>query len=85
MDGTRGGVKTDGSGEQVREEAADLAQERPLGLHASRSCWKSARVMTSESESPLFEGFVVASFGIEPVVSVVHSAEQNGHSFFQED
>jgi hypothetical protein len=32
----RGGVKTHGFGEQMREEAGDLAQERTLGLHATK-------------------------------------------------
>jgi hypothetical protein len=32
----RGGVKTHGSGEQVTEEALNLAQERTLGLDSSK-------------------------------------------------
>jgi len=32
----RGGVKTDGSREQVREESGNLTQERTLGLDTSK-------------------------------------------------
>src|ERR671938_1459687 len=79
----RGGVKTHGSGEQVREEAGNLTQERTLGLHASK--------LLEESEGDdlrireLLESLVEVPFGIEVVVSVVYSAEQNGQGLFQED
>ncbi len=75
-------MKTHGSGEQVREEPGDLAQEGALGLHASK--------LLEEGEGhdlgirEFFEGFVVSSFGVEPVVSIVYSAEQNGEGLFQE-
>jgi hypothetical protein len=74
-DEDRGGMKTDSSGEQVTEEAPNLAQERTLGLHASKLL--EERKGHDLRVRELFEGLVEASFGIEPIVSVVHSAEQN--------
>ncbi len=66
----RGGVKTDGSGEQVREKAGDLAQEGTLGFNTSKLLEEREGYDLRVSE--LLEGLVVTSFGIEPVVSIVH-------------
>ena len=66
----RGGVKTDGCGEQVREKAGDLAQEGTLGFNTSKLLEEREGYDLRVSE--LLEGLVVTSFGIEPVVSIVH-------------
>src|SRR5215210_429579 len=48
------------------------------------SCWKRARVMTSESESLLtLERAVAIPPRVEEAVGVVHEAEQHGHGLFQ--
>jgi hypothetical protein len=76
----RGGVEAYGSGEQVREEAGDLAQEETLGLHAPK--------LLEEGEGhdlrigEFLEGLVAAPFGVEPIVGVVYPAEQNGNGLF---
>jgi len=70
------------SREQVREKPGDLAQEGTLGLNTPK--------LLEEGEGDdlrvreFFEGLVASPFRIEPVVSVVYLAKQNGHSLFQE-
>src|SRR5918994_582184 len=78
----RGGVKTHSSGEQVPEEALNLAQERTLRLHASKLLEEGEAYDLRVRE--LLEGLVVSPLWIEEVVSVVYSAEQNGQGLFQE-
>jgi hypothetical protein len=78
-------VKTYDPRKQVREEAGDLAQERALGLHTSKQA-----AGREEGEGydlrvrELFEVLVASPFGVEPIVDVVYSAEQNGYGLFQE-
>ena len=62
----RGGVKTGGSGEQVREKAGDLAQEGTLGFNTSKLLEEREGYDLRVRE--LLEGLVVTSFGTEPVV-----------------
>src|SRR5215216_7541762 len=69
-------------GEQVREEPGSLTQEGAFGLYPSE--------LLKEGEGhdlrirELFEGLIAAPFGVELVVSIVYSAEQNGYGLFQE-
>src|SRR5215207_11129381 len=69
--------------EQVREESGSLAQEGTLALDAPKLLEEGKRYDLRIRE--LFEGLVASPFGVEVVVSVVYSAEQNGHGLFQED
>jgi hypothetical protein len=75
-------MKADGSGEQVREEAGDLAQEGAFGLHPSKLLKEGEGYDLRIGE--LFEGLVAPPIGVEPVVSVVYLAKQDGHGLFQE-
>jgi hypothetical protein len=54
----RGRVEPYHSRKQVREEPLEpfcVAQKKERSLSTPRSCWKSARAMTSESESRFME------------------------------
>jgi hypothetical protein len=75
-------MKTHGSREQVTEEAANLAQERTLGLNTSKLL-KEGKGYDLRVRK-LLEGLVASPFRVELVVDVVHSAEQNGQGLFQE-
>jgi hypothetical protein len=80
MEGGR--VKTHHSCEQVREEAGSFAQERALALDAPQLLKEDEGYDLRVRE--LLEGLVVSALGIEVVVSVVYSTEQNGQGLFQE-
>jgi hypothetical protein len=58
---------------------ASHTNERPDST--SRNCWKSASVMTSESESRL--SAVAFPPRVEVAVGVLHEEEQHGHGLFQ--
>ena len=77
----RRGVKTYDPREQVREEAFGVAQEGTFGFHASKLLEEGEGYDLRIRE--LFEGLVASPFGIEPIVDVVYSAEQNSYGLFQ--
>jgi hypothetical protein len=62
--------------EEVREEPGSLAQEGAARLHASKLLEEGEGYDLRIRE--FLEGLVASPFGVEPVVNVVHSAEQNG-------
>jgi hypothetical protein len=49
----RGRIESNYPGEQVREKPLSASRKKERSLSTPRSCWKSARVMTSESASCL--------------------------------
>jgi len=62
----RGGMKTYGSGEQVREDAPNLAQERTFGFNTSKLLEEGKGNGLRVGE--LLEGLVTSSFRVELVV-----------------
>ena len=66
----------------MREEAGDLTQEGAFGTCASKLLEEGEGYDLRVRE--FFEVLVATAFGVEPVVDVVYSAEQNGYGFFQE-
>jgi hypothetical protein len=77
-------MKTHDPGEQVREEAGDLTltQEGAFGLHASKLLEEGEGYDLRVRE--FFEVLLATALGVEAVVDVVYSAEQNGYGLFQE-
>ncbi len=67
---------------QVREEAGNLTQEGAFRLHTSKLLEKGEGHDLRVRK--FFESLLASPFGVEPIVSVVYSAQQNGHGLFQE-
>jgi hypothetical protein len=78
----RGEMKAYDPRKQVREEAGNLTQEGAFRLHTSKLLEKGEGHDLRVRK--FFESLVASPFGVEPIVSVVYSAEQNGHGLFQE-
>jgi hypothetical protein len=69
--------------EQMREEPGDFAQESALALDAPQLLEEGEEGYDLRVRE-LLEGLVASSSRVEPVVGIVHWAEQNGNGLFQE-
>src|SRR3712207_6047014 len=76
-------MKAQSPRKQMRKEPGDLAQEGALGPNSSKLLEEGKGYDLRIRE--FFEGLVASPFRVEPVVSVVYLAKQDGHSLFQED
>jgi hypothetical protein len=70
----RGEMKAYDPRKQVREEAGNLTQEGAFRLHTSKLLEKGEGHDLRVRK--FFESLVASPFGVEPIVSVVYSAEQ---------